>query len=96
MAFQSNAETGNHCLSALYFRPSPIQCRLVNQSGFLLVEGGDYVSVGLCSEQQLASFPSVLLSIHACILQSEFNYHIIYRLITLAVIGGVVTRGVCV
>lgn len=81
-------------VSLLYFCPSPIQCRLVNQSGFLEVEGGDYVSLGLCSEQQLASFPSLLLHL-ACILQSEFNYHTISRLITLAFIGGVVTGEVC-
>lgn len=81
-------------VSLLYFCPSPIQCRPVNQSGFLEVEGGDYMSLGLCSEQQLASFPSLLLHF-ACILQSEFNYHTIYRLITLAFIGGVVTGEVC-
>lgn len=28
-------QTGNHCLSALYFHPNPIQCRPINQSGLL-------------------------------------------------------------
>lgn len=80
-------------VSLLSFCPSPIQCRPVNQPGFLEVEGRDYVSLGLCSEPVagLISFPSFASCMHP---SKWIELSHLFQTNNPVFYGGVVTGGV--